>query len=133
MSAELLNPSWRRPQTPVISGENRRREVFIPGIFHSVVLMPTDGNGPTKAADFEDVQHAGWTAANALLNAQETGNRALEDYLLMMNYHRIGSLETEDIETLIADAIDAHAEIIEDLELARDALDTLADAPAETA
>ena len=95
--------------------------------------MPSDWNGSTETTDFEDVQHVGWTAANALLNAQETGNRAFEDYLLMMNYHRVGSLETEDIDTLLEDAIEAHMEIVGDLELARDALDSLAEAPAETA
>lgn len=94
--------------------------------------MSSDSNRPFAADEFEDVQQVGWTAANALLNAQETGNRALGDYLLMMHYHRIGSLDTDDIDTLLQDAIEAHTEVIEDLEFARDALDSLAEQPAET-
>lgn len=94
--------------------------------------MSSDGNRPCEADEFEDVQQVGWTAANALLNAQETGNRALEDYLLMMHYHRVGSLDTGDIDTLLQDAIEAHTEVIEDLECAREALDLLGRQPADT-
>jgi hypothetical protein len=94
--------------------------------------MSPNGSRPCQADEFDDVEHVGWTAANALLNAQQTGTRALEDYLLMMNYHRTDALETADLDALIADAIEAHYQIIEDLECARDAVDALGAARAET-
>lgn len=92
--------------------------------------MTPEGSRPFQATELEDVEQLGWTAASALLNAQETGNRALENFLLLMNVRRSGILDAGDVEVLLEDAIQAHAEIIEDLELAREAIDGLEDRPA---
>lgn len=93
--------------------------------------MTPEGSRPFQATELEDVEQVGWTAASALLNAQETGNRALENFLLLMNFRRSGILDAADVEILLEDAIQAHAQIIEDLELARDALDELEDGTAD--
>lgn len=85
--------------------------------------MTPEGSRPCQADELEDPEQFGWTAARALLNAQVTGNRALEDYLLMMSLDRNGSIDRHDVDAILADAIAAHNEIIEDLECARDALD----------
>ena len=93
--------------------------------------MTEEGRRPCQGRK-ADVEHVGWTAAEALLQAQTTGYRAMEDYLLMMHYHDTESLEAREVDVLIDDAIEAHTEIIEDLECARDALDTLAGNPVGT-
>ena len=85
--------------------------------------MTPQSNGPGQATDFTDVQDVGWTAAQALLQAQSTGYRAMEDYMLLLYHDRIHHLEEIEIKHLLGDAIETHKEIIEDLECARDALD----------
>ncbi len=87
--------------------------------------MTPEGSRPCQADELADPEQLGWTAARALLHAQVTGNRALEDYLLMMSLDRKGSIDRRDLDAILGDAIAAHNEIIEDLECARDALDEL--------
>jgi hypothetical protein len=87
--------------------------------------MSPDGNRPCTADELDDPEQVAWTAARALLNAQETGNRALEDYLLMLSLDRNGTLGPRDLDSLLGDAIAAHTEIVEDLECARELLDEL--------
>lgn len=91
-----------------------------------------EGSVPGQGRSVDNVEHLAWTAATALLQAQETGNRALQDYLLLLHYNRSESLETRDVDTLIDEAIVAHQEIIEDLECAREAIDGLGSRSVET-
>ncbi|MFW6384656.1 MAG: hypothetical protein ACOCY7_00800 [Halodesulfurarchaeum sp.] len=85
--------------------------------------MPMEGERPCTQAEY--IQTVGWTAAQALLRAQSEGYRAMEDYLLLTYYDRMDQLEEPEIQHVLTDAIDAHREIIEELECALDALDRL--------
>lgn len=91
--------------------------------------MTEEGRRPFRADGDGDVEHLAWTVAEALLQAQTTGYRAMEDYLLMMHYHDSEMLEERDLDVLIEDAIEAHREILEDLETARQSMETLAQKP----
>lgn len=94
--------------------------------------MAPDRGRPCQADELAEPEQLGWTAARALLNAQGTGNRALEDYLLMVSLDRNGSIDPQELEAIIGDAIAAHNEIVEYLGCARDALDEMSTV-AETA
>lgn len=85
--------------------------------------MSSEGNRPCQDAELDDLEQVGWTAARAMLNAQQTGNRALEDYLLLMSLDGDGSLDSAEVDAILADAIAAHREILEDLECAREAIE----------
>lgn len=85
--------------------------------------MSSEGSRPCKDAELDDIEQVGWTAARAMLNAQQTENRALEDYLLLLSLDGDGSLDPAEVDAILADAIAAHREILEDLECAREAVD----------
>ena len=89
--------------------------------------MSTEGNQTSQVTDFDDVKDVGWVVAQSLLRAQSSGYRAMEDYLLLMYHDRMHRLEKPELQTLLGDAIDTHREIIEDLEYAREGLETLGD------
>lgn len=80
--------------------------------------MSEEWSRPWQADVEGDLEHLGWTATSAIFQAQGTGNRALEDYMLMMNYHQVVNHDTNDVETLIEYVIASHNEIVEDLERA---------------
>lgn len=91
--------------------------------------MTVEGSRPCQGDGDADIDHLAWTVAESLLQAQTTGYRAMEDYLLMMHYHDSSTLGERDLGMLIDDAIEAHAEIIEDLECARESMETLIEQP----
>ncbi|ELZ65102.1 hypothetical protein C5B91_08375 [Haloferax sp. Atlit-10N] len=64
-----------------------------------------------------------WTITQALLAASDSTSRALESHLLQAQYHDDAGADTAATARHIDDAIDRHTRIIEDLRLARDALD----------
>ncbi|POG55448.1 hypothetical protein [Haloferax marisrubri] len=64
-----------------------------------------------------------WTITQALLSASDSTSRALESHLMQAQYHGDAGPDTEATARHIDDAIDRHTRIIEDLRLARDALE----------
>ncbi|MFB6114305.1 MAG: hypothetical protein ABEJ58_09425 [Halodesulfurarchaeum sp.] len=82
----------------------------------------TEGNERFQATEHGTVEDVGWTAAQSMLHAQATGYRAMEDYMLLLYHDRMEHIGESEVHHLLADAIDAHREIIEDLECAREAL-----------
>ncbi len=73
--------------------------------------------------ELPDERAVDWTITRALLAASDSTSRALESHLLRVQYRGDADLDTAATARHIDDAIDRHARILEDLRLARDALE----------
>lgn len=63
-----------------------------------------------------------WTVVKAIIDAQSHTNTSLERYLLAATHDEFELSEAE-IETSLEDAIDGHAQAIDDLRTAKEFLD----------
>ncbi|ELZ89129.1 hypothetical protein [Haloferax sulfurifontis] len=86
-------------------------------------MMVERHKGRTEFDDLPDEGAVDWTITHALLAASDSTSRALESHLLRAQYHRDAGFDTAVTERHIDDAIDRHTRILEDLRLARDALE----------
>ncbi|MBC9986714.1 hypothetical protein E4P24_10080 [Haloferax sp. AS1] len=76
--------------------------------------------------EFDELPDEGavdWMITHALLAASDSTSRALESHLLQSQYHGDAGFDAAATARHIDDAIDRHTRILEDLRLARDALD----------
>lgn len=80
-----------------------------------------DGEGP-YSHEFEGVDELEWTAAQAMLQANAETTRALEEYLAQTQY-RDDVSEFSSVESRLETIIAQHERLVEDLELALQALD----------
>lgn len=75
--------------------------------------------------EFDADEELGWTLSSAVLTAQASTIRALEAYLMLVHY---GDAGPGDVQTYIDEAIQTHESILDDLYLARDAVNASAGA-----
>lgn len=74
----------------------------------------------SQLSELEDSDELGWTLSSALLDAQASSLRALETYLMLMHYDRT---DHDELTRHIEQTIQRHEQILEDLLLARDAVE----------
>ncbi|MFB6154261.1 MAG: hypothetical protein ABEJ22_00080 [Haloferacaceae archaeon] len=74
----------------------------------------------SQLSELEDGDELGWTLSSALLDAQASSIRALETYLMLMH---TDTTDTGELERHLEQTIQEHEQILEDLLLARDAVE----------
>ena len=77
--------------------------------------------GPGGNGDSEDLE---WTAVDALISANQQGMRVLEQYLLQRYYLDRGP-DYAELSVQLESMIEQHERLVEDLRLARSAIDDL--------
>ncbi|UPV75646.1 hypothetical protein M0R89_06165 [Halorussus limi] len=84
-------------------------------------MATKDITDSSTGEDFEDAEELQWVLAKTLLDANAHSTQALENYLLL-THRGDGSANLDSVQESIRRAIDEHETIIEELELASEAV-----------